>query len=780
MDVTAQEPDEIQKYENFRYIGSSEACWRLFEFPIQQRNPAVECLPIHLPGEHHVIFDPKNPELALQRAETTKLTAYFRTNDEVPEARSILYCDFPQHFTWQKNRWQRRVRKTRGTPETIGRIYSVHPSQGETFYLRLLLHHQTGATSFETLRTINGRLCETFKEACLALNLLEDDNEWFICLAEAVKIQSPSSMRSLFITILLFCQPAEPMRLFETHKYDLAEDFHFRRSKQGYSNETLEAAAVNDLLCDLDGLLEQHGRKTTDFGLPASDRNLQNRLDFSYDEIDPQAEVLFTERFTQLNSDQKAVFEYIRKKIDDAEGGMIFIDAPGGTGKTFLLNLILAYVRKQNRIAVATASSGIAATLLKLGRTAHSRFKLPIPPMEHSLCGISPRDATGRLLHDASILVWDEAPMSHKYLIDALDRTLRDIMSNDHLLGGKLLILAGDFRQILPVVRRGRRPAIVEASMKHLHLWRHCITLNRRINMRVLNRLNDVDASNRECLQHYAEWLLQLGEGKIQHVPDMPYCDVIELPKEVCVDSEDDVVRHAYHDLHIHYKDPEWLAARGILATKNTTVDILNDKIMEELPGETITLRSVDSVADDNNATLYSPEFLNSLNISGLPPHKMNLKNGAPIMLLRNLDPQNGHCNGTRYFLKSVTDRLLEACMLGGERAGSILLIPRIVLMPSDTDLPFTLRRRQFPIRPAFSMTINKSQGQTFQQCGVLLSESVFTHGQLYVALSRVGNPRDLRIFANQAEFQSRREKRQTAENTTRYMTRNVVYPEIV
>ncbi len=97
----------------------------------------------------------------------------------------------------------------------------------------------------------------------------------------------------------------------------------------------------------------------------------------------------------------------------------MFIDAPGGTGKTFLLNTILAYNRKDLHIALATASSGIAATLLKLETTAHSRFKLPIPPQSTSTCNLSPRDVHGRLLKAARILVWDEAPMSHRYLLEA-------------------------------------------------------------------------------------------------------------------------------------------------------------------------------------------------------------------------------------------------------------------------------------------------------------------------------------------------------------------------
>jgi len=96
---------------------------------------------------------------------------------------------------------------------------------------------------------------------------------------------------------------------------------------------------------------------------------------------------------------------------------VFFLDAPGGTGKTFLLNVVLAYVRQKGDIALAVAGSGIAATLLKLGRTAHSRLKLPIPADENSTCNITLRCATAELLRHTRLIVWDEAPMTHRCVV---------------------------------------------------------------------------------------------------------------------------------------------------------------------------------------------------------------------------------------------------------------------------------------------------------------------------------------------------------------------------
>ena len=133
-------------------------------------------------------------------------------------------------------------------------------------------------------------------------------------------------------------------------------------------------------------------------------------------------------------------------------------------------------------------------------------------------------------------------------------------------------------------------------------------------------------------------------------------------------------------------------------------------------------------------------------------------------MLLRNLSPKQGLCNGTRLILTKVSNILLNCKIASGDHAGEEVLIPRINIMHRD-ELFIDWNRRQFPVRPAFAMTINKSQGQTFKTVGVWLEEAVFTHGQLYVAASRVGNPHHLHFAVNKS-----------AEGKTR----NVVYKEVL
>ena len=169
---------------------------------------------------------------------------------------------------------------------------------------------------------------------------------------------------------------------------------------------------------------------------------------------------------------------------------------------------------------------------------------------------------------------------------------------------------------------------------------------------------------------------------------------------------------------------------------------------MKLIPGDERIYYSADCIQTDNaiDTTQYADEFLHSLTPPGMPPHRLALKIGAVVMLLRNVSICEGLCNGTRLIIRGLNDNSIEAEIMTGIYKGKRILLPRIQLTPSDVELPFILCRRQFPVRLAYSMTINKSQGQTFNKVGIYLGRPCFTHGQLYVAFSRAKTFKSVKI----------------------------------
>ena len=212
--------------------------------------------------------------------------------------------------------------------------------------------------------------------------------------------------------------------------------------------------------------------------------------------------------------------------------------------------------------------------------------------------------------------------------------------------------------------------------------------------------------------------------------------------------------------------NPGFFRDRVILTFRNDVVAEFNESLLMKLPGEVHTYDSVDSVDINEDETDHIPqEFLRSQTPSGLPPSRLNLKVGAPIILFRNLYPASGECNGTRMIITRLGRRCIEARILGGEFHGQLRLIPRIKLTTTESDMPYILSRRQYPIRLCFAMTVNKSQGQSLKTVGVDLRTSAFTHGQLYVALSRVTSAQGVTVLLS--------------ENGDG-KTNNVVYPEVL
>ncbi|XP_075654860.1 uncharacterized protein LOC142625034 [Castanea sativa] len=713
--------DEVQQYIDARWVCAPEACWKIFSFPMYRMYPAIFRLQIHLPDRQQVRFRSHEPIAnVLERSKKTMLTEFFYMNMIDHDARNYVYREFPEHYCWdyKNNIWTRR----RSHKKVVGRIYTVSPFDGEKFNLRVLLNHVKGPTGFDDLLTVNGITYQTFKQAAEQRGLLENDNSIRQCLLEARDIRMPSALRRLFATILVFCLPTGVRELWNEFYPYMVEDYPS-------TFVTTETHRTNKLLKDLRALLLQHGKHIIEYDLPISTGECDNdsavpRLiqdELTVPNVDEELTLI-----EKLNNDQRVAFEKIMIIIDRKENMIFFIDGPGGMGKTFLYRTILATLRKAGHIAIATATSGIAATLLPGGRTAHSRFKIPLTPDASSTCSISKQSDLAELIRHATIIIWDEAPMVNRRALESLNRTFKDIMEVNLPFGGKVLILGGDFRQVLPVVPQGTRTEMIDACIVKSPLWKDVKVLHLKQNMRSINN------------EEFAEYIQRIGDGNEPFIMD----DLIKLLPSMAMQWEGqhsiyNLIDQVFPNLQEHANDARYMVDRALLTPINDDVEQLNAKIISQFPGDEFTLHSFDEVEGDTHH-LYQQEFLNSISPGGLPPHILRLKKGAPIMLLRNIDPKAGLCNGTRLICRGCFNNVIDAEILIGQYAGTRVFLPRIPLKTTENIyLPFVMIRRQFPVRLSFALTINKAQGQTIPTVEIYLPDHVFSHGQLYVALSR-------------------------------------------
>jgi len=277
----------------------------------------------------------------------------------------------------------------------------------------------------------------------------------------------------------------------------------------------------------------------------------------------------------------------------------------------------------------------------------------------------------------------------------------------------------------LPIHNHANREEILSLTIKFSKIWKYCkqfkLTKNKRVAPEEV---------------HFNDFLIRVGNGTMNDENEE-----IQLPDHSIIkgDLTDEIFQES-----IKNKNYAELSKRAILCPYNEQVTMQNEKVLNMLESSEKIYYSTDRT-EKGHQNEGRPEFLNKCNSANIPLHKLKLKINATIMLIRNLHVEKGLCNGTRIRITRLTENLIIGEIINGSKAGEIAMIHRITIC-DDSSFTFKLWRHQFPVKLAFAMTINKAQGQTLDKVGLDLTIDVFSHGQLYVALSRVRSWSSMKI----------------------------------
>ena len=394
--------------------------------------------------------------------------------------------------------------------------------------------------------------------------------------------------------------------------------YKMRKSFNNENFQILEFELYNYVLYELEKLLNLNSSSLKNFNLPLptgsliddlNNKLLREELNYDINKLKEENSILVQ----NLNNEQKNIYEKNLNSIENQNKKLFFIYGHGGTGKTYLWNAVISKIRSNNEIVLAVASSGIASLLLPKGRTAHSRFRIPLSIDKFSTCHIKKQTQLAKLIEKTSLILWDEAPMNNKYCFEALDKSLQDLRDNNHQpFGGMTVVLGGDFRQILPIITSGTKEHIIDATITNSYLWPYFEILNLTENMRL--KQDNLSIEEKSKIVEFSEWILNIGNGTIEGIRDAENEDAtwIEIPKKFILQYDSNPIEkisHSiYNDFLYNFNNIEYLKQRAIVAPKNKTIDEINQYILSLVPTESKTYYSYDSI-------MPSSENIDELNL---------------------------------------------------------------------------------------------------------------------------------------------------------------------
>uniref|UniRef100_A0A0R0L125 ATP-dependent DNA helicase n=1 Tax=Glycine max TaxID=3847 RepID=A0A0R0L125_SOYBN len=589
--VVPYSPHLLLKYRthlNMKWCNHSTSIKYLFKY-INKGSDRITTTIVNVQnqdGTHNEVHDeiklyldcrqPIGTVLSKSTIKESMITTWMDINKIYHHGRDLTYAKYVSKFIYDacKRCWQPRKQGN-----IICMLIWVPPSSGELFYMRMMLSSAKGSQSYKDIRIVENIVYHTFKEACFAKGFLGSDKKFICALQEANTWGTPHFLRKLFVKLLFMNTMDKPEYVWEQTWQWMAGDIAFISQ----TKKTMHLC-----LTEIENLLQTNRKSLRDFpsmsypigyaANPHGNKLIYNEL--AYDKDILAAE--FNKCYHSLTDEKTFIFDKIMHVVATQSGGVYFL---------------YGYV----------------------------------PATQNSTCNIHQGSDLAELLQMTKLIIWDEASMCHRYSIEALDKSLKDIMHNDKPFGGKDLKL-------------------------------------------------------------FFDWLLDIDDAKLGE-PNDGY-DEITIPDEFLIKDFQDpiqaIVEATYPDLLQNYSNGNFLQKRVVLASTKDVIDKINDYVLSLIPSEEKEYCSADSV--DKSYELLSPafgvltpEFLNSLKTSGIPNHKLKIKVGTPIILLRNLDQADGLCNGTRLIVTRLGSNVVEAEIITGPNICHRTYIPRMNLSPSDS-----------------------------------------------------------------------------------------------
>jgi hypothetical protein len=616
--------NEIQAHLNGRILSAAEAVWRFLNLPLHKEYPAVMRLHIHLPNEQTVIFDPTADEADIVNANasaTSTLLQWFALNNRDVSARNYLYTEIPEHFVWHKNTWTRRKKGA-----VLGRMFAVSSRNQELFALKRLLQVVRGATGWDDLRSVDGFYYGSFQEACGARGMLADDGDIIDAFNDMARVScSIENNREQFALLLLNRRCQNVPQFFSIMQEHLCDDHDVNPLNCAKALWCIEDVmqSFGRSLCDVDFGMQLPERPT---GVQLS-RSLCLRkhvFDHEFCKIQRDASV------SQFTYEQQQAFAEVLASVEGTSSTNVYaVLSSAGCGKTMWVTGLTWALRAKGHIVMNVAASALAATLLPGGCTAHSAFRIPIPTTAESYCGV--KCAERELIRQCKCICYDEISMVSKEVAEFLDRLCQDIMNCTSPFGGKVVIFLGDFKQLLPVAPGRKYPA----TIKNCPWWNDTRVLRFTKNFRALTN------------PEFVSFLEDVGNGTLQQIP---------IPLSSRVRDNSRLISSVYGD--------DISAISGsrnmIMAFTLKTCNDINAECMAAIHTPELLSSAFDDTTENRQPDLYTPEYLASLPLHGVPPANLSLKLSARYMITKNYNPDIGVCNGTLCVMLKCSRNLVQ------------------------------------------------------------------------------------------------------------------------